>query len=163
PGAKRAARRGEDEAGQLGGAAAGDALQHRAVLGIHGHDLPTSLARGAGDQLARHDQRFLVGKRHALAGAQGSQGRLEPRGAHDAQASPNSRKSPAVTGRTKYSESSRSSMPPWPGKRDDESLRPTSRLNSDSATSPIWAATATTTPTVASCRTLSGKPSRSST
>src|SRR5947208_629115 len=46
---------------------------------------------------------------------------------------------------------------------DDESLTPASRLNSDSATSPTWAATATTTPTVASCTTPSRKATRSST
>src|SRR5439155_962559 len=47
--------------------------------------------------------------------------------------------------------------------RDDESLTPASRLNSDSATSPTWAAAATTAPTVTSWKTLSCKPRRLST
>src|SRR6266516_2865334 len=47
--------------------------------------------------------------------------------------------------------------------RDEESLTPASRLNNDSATSPTCAATATTTPAVASCTTLSRKATRSST
>src|SRR5207244_2791311 len=54
----------------------------------------------------------------------------------DAHARPNHRNSAAATGATKYTESSRSSTPPWPGINDDESFTPTSRLNSDSATSP---------------------------
>src|SRR6266550_7833619 len=51
----------------------------------------------------------------------------------NAHITPNMRYSPAAAGMTKYSESSRSSTPPWPGIRFDESLRPASRLNSDSA------------------------------
>src|SRR2546428_807084 len=47
--------------------------------------------------------------------------------------------------------------------REEESLTPASRLNSDSATSPTWAVTVTTTPTVASCKTSSRKATRSST
>src|SRR6266566_7728024 len=81
----------------------------------------------------------------------------------DGHARPNNRNSPAATGATKYTESRRSSTPPCPGMRDEESLTPTSRLNSDSATSPTWAARTTTTPTVASCKTLSRKATRSST
>src|SRR5439155_25645188 len=81
----------------------------------------------------------------------------------DRHARPNSRNSPAATGATKYSESRRSSTPPCPGTSDDESLSPTSRLKSDSATSPTWAASATTNPSVTSCRTSSRKATRSST
>src|SRR5438128_6505419 len=54
----------------------------------------------------------------------------------DGHARPNHRNSAAATGATKYTESSRSSTPPCPGIRDEESFTPTSRLNSDSATSP---------------------------
>src|SRR6266704_370719 len=46
---------------------------------------------------------------------------------------------------------------------EEESFTPASRLNSDSATSPTWAATATTTPTVTSCQTSSRNATRSST
>src|SRR3977135_1591266 len=63
----------------------------------------------------------------------------------DGHARPNTRSTPAATGATKYSESRRSSTPPCPGMSDDESLTPTSRLNSDSATSSTWAST---TPTI---------------
>src|SRR5258707_133209 len=55
----------------------------------------------------------------------------------NAHITPNMRYSPAAAAITKYSESSRSSTPPWPGMSIDESLRPTSRLNNYSATSPI--------------------------
>src|SRR5467141_5096713 len=50
---------------------------------------------------------------------------------------PNMRYKPAAVGITKYKESSRSSTPPCPGISVEESFRPASRLNSDSATSPI--------------------------
>src|SRR2546421_8437809 len=46
---------------------------------------------------------------------------------------------------------------------DEESLSPASRLNSDSATSPVCAATATAAPTVTSCKTPSCMATRSST
>src|SRR5207253_5961622 len=81
----------------------------------------------------------------------------------DGHARPNHRNSAAATGATKYTESRRSSTPPCPGIRDEESFTPTSRLNSDSATSPTCAATATTNPTVTSCQTPSRKATRSST
>src|SRR6266404_1898853 len=55
----------------------------------------------------------------------------------DTHITPNMRYKPAAVGITKYKESSRSSTPPWPGISVDESFRPASRLNSDSATSPI--------------------------
>src|SRR6266566_863401 len=55
----------------------------------------------------------------------------------DTHITPNMRYKPAAVGITKYKESSRSSTPPWPGISVEESLRPASRLNSDSATSPI--------------------------
>src|SRR5438552_325532 len=250
PGAKRSARRGENEPRQLAGTTPRDALQHGAVLRIDRHDLAAPLARRPGDQLARHHERLLVGERHALPGLECRQRRLEPRrpdyGVHhdlhvgmrgrldqtrrpfplspfpfpavhephvlrfplgnlpleqvhirvrrqrrdpepiplarqdlerrapdrsggpedrdaDSHARPNSRSSPAATGATKYSESRRSSTPPCPGMSDEESLSPTSRLSSDSATSPTWAASATTNPTVTSCRTSSRKATRSST
>ena len=83
PGPERPARRREDEAGELTGPAAGDALQHGAVLGIDGHDLPAPHACGLGDELSRHHERFLVGERHALAGAQRGERRLEARRADD--------------------------------------------------------------------------------
>src|SRR5439155_282250 len=81
----------------------------------------------------------------------------------DAHARPNHRNSAAATGATKYTESSRSSTPPCPGINDDESFTPTSRLNSDSATSPTCPATATTNPTVTSCHGSSRRATRSST
>src|SRR5437016_612187 len=46
---------------------------------------------------------------------------------------------------------------------EEESLSPASRLNSDSATSPVCAATATAAPTVTSCKTPSCMATRSST
>src|SRR5258708_23860721 len=55
----------------------------------------------------------------------------------NAHITPNMRYRPAAAGITKYRESSRSSTPPCPGMSVEESLRPTSRLNSDSAISPI--------------------------
>src|SRR5207249_2213512 len=53
----------------------------------------------------------------------------------DAHARSSNRNSAAATGATKYTASRRSRTPPCPGMRDEESLTPTSRLNSDSATS----------------------------
>src|SRR6266542_464353 len=98
---------------------------------------------------------------HPQRGAADRAGRAEDRDS-DGHATPNSRNRPAVTGSTKYSESSRSSTPPWPGISEDESLTAASRLKRDSATSPTWAASATTTPTVASCTTSSRTANRSS-
>src|SRR5207302_418166 len=122
PGAERPPRRREDEPRQLRGLPAGDALQHGAVLRVDGDDLPTALARGAGDELARHHQRLLVGQRrpsepvalapeHLQRGAPDGAGGAQDRDA-DAHATPNSRNSAAVSGSTKYSESRRSSTPP---------------------------------------------------
>src|SRR3954453_12383645 len=224
----------------------GHALEHRAVLGVYGDDLAASDAGRFGHQLARHDQRFLIGQRDALSRSKRCQRRLQSRGAHDGvdhnvgigmsrgldqhlcpgrpaavvggarkpgkdwppfsnlalqlipiraggyrhqpkmlrltaehiQRTPTNRSrraeerdpsrsskprgralgpsrvdqlggrprhqitpkrwySAAAVGRTKYSESNRSRMPPWPGIKLLESLTPASRLNSDSAKSPI--------------------------
>ena len=84
PRAERTTRGGEDQARQLRRPPARHALEHRAVLGIDRHDLAATLPRRPRDQLARHDERFLVGERHALPRSQCSQRRLEPRGADDA-------------------------------------------------------------------------------
>src|SRR5881409_2795191 len=81
----------------------------------------------------------------------------------DAHIIPNMRYNPAAVGITKYSESSRSSTPPWPGMRDEESLRPASRLNSDSAMSPICPTMETARPNSNSCPALKLQPSRFST
>src|SRR2546422_4072052 len=55
----------------------------------------------------------------------------------DGHARPNHRNSAAATGATKYTESSRSSTPPCPGIRDEESFTPTSRLRSEEHTSEL--------------------------
>src|SRR6266566_8984382 len=55
----------------------------------------------------------------------------------DTHITPHMRYKPAAVGITKYNESSRSSTPPWPGISVEESFMRASRLNSDSATSPI--------------------------
>ena len=51
-----------------------------------------------------------------------------------------------TTGAAKRNESTRSSMPPWPGMRVPESLAPAARLSTDSARSPAWAARPTSGP-----------------
>ena len=61
PAAERAARRGEHDLGHLVGGAAAQALGHRRVLGVDGHDL-ARLGRLEHQRTAR-DQRFLVGQR----------------------------------------------------------------------------------------------------
>src|SRR5438874_3269881 len=226
PGAKGAARRGENEPRELGRPATRDTLKDGAVLGVHGDDFATALARRLSDQLAGHHQRLFVCQRDAFAGTQRRQRCLEscraddsinhdryvrmsrclnetrgalpypvsrfpfpaihqarerrpplrdlfreqigvgmgrecdntesvslarehlqrrsadrPGGSEhcdaDTHITPNMRYKPAAVGITKYKESSRSSTPPWPGMSVEESLRPASRLNSDSATSPI--------------------------
>jgi hypothetical protein len=83
PGAERAAGCREDEARDLVGPAAGETLQHRAVLGVHGDDLAAALAGGAHHEVARDDQRLLVGQGDALARAQRGEGRFEPGRADD--------------------------------------------------------------------------------
>ncbi len=82
PGAERAARCGQDEPRQLA-VVPGDTLQHRAVLGVHRHQLAPALPRGLGHQLAGHDQRFLVRERDPLARAERRERGVEPGGAHD--------------------------------------------------------------------------------
>src|SRR5437667_12562874 len=109
-----------------------------------------------------HAEPLALAPQHLQRGRADRSGRAED-GDAASHTTPNSLNSPAVTGTTKYSESSRSSTPPCPGMSDEESLSPTSRLSSDSATSPTWAASATTNPTVTSCRTSSRKATRSST
>ena len=83
PGAEWSAGGGEDQAIQLGGPASRNALQYRAVLGVHGDDFSTALPRRPGHQLTRHDQRFLIRECDALAGAQGRERGLEASGADD--------------------------------------------------------------------------------
>ncbi len=83
PGAERAAGGGEDQPRELRGTAAGHALQDRAVLRVHRDDLTAPLARSAGDELACHHERLLVGQRDPLPGTQGGERRLEPGSAHD--------------------------------------------------------------------------------
>src|SRR5205809_840354 len=149
PRAERPARGGEDETRELPGSPPRDALQHGTVFRVHGHDLAAPLARGAGDELTGHDERFLV----RVSGQRGdpkpvsltaqhleSRAADRPRGSEDCHADGHARSrirsNAAVTGRTKYSESRRSNTPPCPGMSIEESLTPTSRLKSDSATSP---------------------------
>src|SRR6266446_1771029 len=76
----------------------------------------------------------------------------------DTHITPNMRYKPAAVGITKYKESSRSSTPPWPGISVEESLRPASRLNSDSATSPICPTMETARPNSNSCPGLKLQP-----
>ena len=83
PSAERAAGRGENEARQLNGTPAREALQHGAVLGVHGNDLAATLPSGARDQVPGHHEGLLVRQRDALTGAERREGRLEPRGADD--------------------------------------------------------------------------------
>src|SRR6266699_1722673 len=107
-----------------------------------------------------HDPEPLaLARQHLERRAADRAGRAEDRDA-GAHTTPNSRNRPAVTGRTKYSESS---TPPWPGISPEESLRPASRLNSDSATSPTCAATATSSATASSFTGPSRSATRSST
>ena len=61
----------------------GNALQHRAVLGIHRHQFPTPGPRRLQHQLPAGHQRLLVGQCHALAGSQCGERGVQPRKTHD--------------------------------------------------------------------------------
>ena len=65
------ARGRQHEATRLLGPAGAHRLVDRAVLGVDGDQLGPALLRFVEDQLAGHDERFLVGEREALAGAHG--------------------------------------------------------------------------------------------
>jgi hypothetical protein len=54
------------------------------TIAVDGEQLRARLARHAHHERPGHDQRFLVGEQHALAGAGGGEGRGQPGGAHDA-------------------------------------------------------------------------------
>ena len=57
----------------------GDALQHRAVLGVDRDDLAAAGAGGLGHQVPRHHQCLLVGQRYPLAGPERGQAWLRVR------------------------------------------------------------------------------------
>ena len=76
--AERAARRGEHDPVDLRRRSAPHRLVDRAVLGVDGDDLGAALLRLAEDQLARHDERLLVGEREPLARANRRVGRPQP-------------------------------------------------------------------------------------
>ena len=61
----------------------GHALQHRAVLRIDRDHLAAARTRRLGDERTRHHQRFLVGERDALAGAECGECGIEAGGTHD--------------------------------------------------------------------------------
>ena len=82
PLAEGPARAGEDQPRQTG-VAPGDALEHRAVLRVHRHDLAAAGARGLRHQVAGHDQGFLVGQRHPLPGPERGERGVEPGRADD--------------------------------------------------------------------------------
>ena len=64
---ERPARAGQNEALDLTAVAAAlQALEDRAVLAVDGDDLRAAALRRSHDELARADERFLVGKRDAL-------------------------------------------------------------------------------------------------
>ena len=69
PAPERAARRGEDEATDLGVRAAAQSLRDGRVLGVDRHDLVRALPRGVHERAADH-QRLLVGQRERAAGPQ---------------------------------------------------------------------------------------------
>jgi hypothetical protein len=81
PFAKRPTRGRQNETGQPA-VASGDALKHGAVLGVDRHDLATAGARRLRYEVARHDQRLLVGQSHPLAGPERGQRGIEPGGAY---------------------------------------------------------------------------------
>ena len=72
-------------AGHAGaGAAAGDALEQRAVLAVHGQDGRTAAAGGVQDERPAGDHALLVGQRERRAGLERRHGGAQPRGADDA-------------------------------------------------------------------------------
>ena len=72
------------DASHLDARAAGDALQDRAVLAVDRHDLAAAArARGASTSAPRHDERFLVRERDALAALERGERRVETRRADD--------------------------------------------------------------------------------
>src|SRR2546426_11811531 len=85
-----------------------------------------------------HAEALALAPQHLQRGRADRSGRAEDSDAAG-HTTPNSLKSPAVTGTTKYSESSRSSTPPRPGMSDEEALGPASRSNRDPATAPACA------------------------
>ena len=74
--AERPARRGQHDLGHLVGGAAAQALRHRGVLGVDGHDL--ARLGGLEHQRAARDQRLLVGQGETGAGGERRQRGLQP-------------------------------------------------------------------------------------
>src|SRR5205809_726269 len=64
PIAKRSARRSEHHATNVLVTASSDALQDSAMLAVHWDDLSTAAPDCLANEMARHDQRFLVRERH---------------------------------------------------------------------------------------------------
>ena len=80
---ERPARAGQNETLDLAAVAAAlQALEDRAVLAVDGDDLRAAALRRSHDELARADERFLVGKRDALFLLDRRERRLEADHAH---------------------------------------------------------------------------------
>src|SRR5229473_1477281 len=135
----------------------------RALVPVHEADVTRApLRRLAREQVrvrvrgqGRDVKPFALAREDLERGLADRAGRPEDRNP-DTHATPNSRNSPAVTGRTKYRESRRSRTPPCPGMSVEESFTPASRLKRDSATSPTAATTAPTTPPIAPAHVFRG-------
>src|SRR5262245_26771798 len=67
PLAKRPARRGKNYASDFDSRTTAHALQNRAVLTVHGHDLTAAARARLRDQLTSHHERFLVREGDPLA------------------------------------------------------------------------------------------------
>ena len=83
PAQKWPARRGQNDASHLIAAVPAQRLEDGVVLAVQWKQVDAGGARRAGDQLARNDQHFLVGKRDILAGFDRAQGRQEPQRPHE--------------------------------------------------------------------------------
>ncbi len=82
-GAERPAARGQDDAGDIAQAAAGQALENRIMLAVHRQQRRARSGRRLHHQRAGRHQRLLVGQRHRAASLQRSDGGLEARAADD--------------------------------------------------------------------------------
>ncbi len=79
------ARLSPASAGHAGaGASAGDALEQRAVLAVHGQDRRAAAAGGVQDERPAGDHALLVGQRERRAGLERRHGGAQPGGADDA-------------------------------------------------------------------------------
>src|SRR5205085_2736410 len=77
PLAERSARRGDDHGADIDAGSASDALKDGAMLAVDRNDLAAARLGSGGHQLARHDERFLIGKCYSLAFGQSSKRRIE--------------------------------------------------------------------------------------